>query len=189
MNVKKFAIAVSVFIGVIAIIMVTLGCIHINHGLDIDDPESFIIYTKSTVGKPVTYEDTPSRYKDINKQISNMTSLNIFDYMVKGISLNAGVGQDLSNQFEKDWNNQNKSDSYCVEMIFKEKQSIVVTVDGNTKVIEFYALIFELPDTNKASYIPVYFSNSTGTSKSYQSNPLVIVAKTGKLAKLIKAMQ
>jgi len=74
-------------------------------------------------------------------------------------------------------------------MIFDEKQSVVVTAEGNTKVVEFYALIMILDKTSNGGEAALYFSTSEGTSKSYSKSPILVNAKLNDLYDFAKSLQ
>ena len=188
MNFKKFAICTSIIIGIIVVTMVVLGCVHINNKLEIDTPTSYVVYLKSSAGKEYTEETHPSKYKKFNELLNNSTNLNVFDYMAKGLSLDAKASQDYSNQFV-DWKEANKAENVCLEMVFDKKQTMVVNVQGNTKVVEFYSLIMQVDSSSRASRVALYFSNSTGSVKNYQEkNPICVVMKQSKLYKFLNSL-
>lgn len=186
MNLKRFSIISAVIIGLLIATLITLSCVKVNNGLSLDDPSKIIVYAKSTVGTEYSMEETPSKYKEAKKVYENITNLSVIDYMITGKSLKLEPGQDLKQKYAT-WKESNKSSNYCVELIFDKKQSIVVNVEGNTKVVEFYALIMMVEKSNLGREVAVYFSTSEGTSKSYSTSPILINAKQNKLYKLIQS--
>jgi len=187
MNLKRFSIIASVIIGLIIATIITLSCIKVDSGLDIDNPSKIIVYAKNSVGVQYSMEETPSKYKKAKKCYEDMTNLSIFDYMVTGKSLKQKPSQDINQKYET-WKESNKNTFYCVELIFKEKQSVIVTIDGKTKVVEFYALIMKVDKTTTSEEVAMYFSTSEGTSKSYSTSPILINAKQNKLYDLAKSL-
>ena len=186
MNFKKFAIVACSFIIVILATMITLGCVKVNSKLDIDEPKTFIYYDNSTVGIKKS-SDEPKIYNNLKKYVSEMTDLSIFDYMAKGISLKAKPSQDYDNQYKYSYNMKEKG--ICLEMQFEKTQSIVVEIDGNTKVVEFTGLIMAVKNSAQAQEVALFFSTSSGDSKSYkEENPILIVAKQNKLYKYISSL-
>lgn len=187
MNFKKFAIVACSFVLIILATMITLGCVKVNSKLDVDEPTTFVYYVKSTVGVKKS-SDEPKIYNNLKKYVNEMTDLSIFDYMAKGISLKAKPGQDYDNQYVYGY--AMKENGVCLEMQFDKTQSIVVEIEGNTKVIEFTGLLMEVKSSSKAQEVALFFSTSTGESKTYDGceNPILIVAKQNKLYEYISSL-
>ena len=119
--------------------------------------------------------------------IKNQQSLNESATELNGKNLKLEPSQDVKQKYST-WKESNKSDNYCMELIFEEKQSIIVTVDGNTKVIEFYGLIMVLNKTSNGAEVAMYFSTSEGTSKNYTTSPILVNAKQNGLYKLAASL-
>ena len=188
MNLKRFSIISAIIIGLLIATLITLACVKVDNGLSINDPSKIIVYTKSTVGTEYSEEKTPAKYKKVKKLYNEMTNLSVIDYMITGKSLRLEPSQDLDQEYPTWDNSKNKSNYYCVELIFDEKQSIIVNIDGNTKVIEFYALIMTIQKSNLSREVAVYFSTTEGTSKNYSSSPILINAKQNGLFEYIQSM-
>ena len=116
-----------------------------------------------------------------------MTNLSIFDYMEKGISLKAKPSQDYDNKFLP-YKNLNKEEGFFLEMQYENTQTIVVEIDGDTKVVEFTGLMMQVENSARASEVALYFSTSTGSSKSYKDNPIIIVAKQRNLYRYLNTL-
>lgn len=187
MNFKKFAIFSCVIVAIIAATMVVLGCIHVNSRLDIEEPTTFVYYLKTSVGLEKTKTDSPKIYNNLKKKVDEMTNLSIFDYMAKGISLKAKPGQDYDNKFPP-YKNLNKEEGFFLEMQYENTQTIVVEIDGDTKVVEFTGLMMQVKNSARASEVALYFSTSTGSSKSYKDNPIIIVAKQKNLYRYLNTL-
>lgn len=187
MNFKKFAIFSCVIVAIIAATMVVLGCIRVNSKLDIEEPTTFVYYLKTSVGLEKTKTDSPKIYNNLKKKVEEMTNLSIFDYMAKGISLKAKPGQDYDNKFSP-YTSSMKEEGFCLEMQYERTQTIVVEIDGNTKVVEFTGLMMQVKDSARASEVALYFSTSTGSSKSYKDNPIIIVAKQRNLYRYLNTL-
>ena len=187
---KKFSIIASIIASLIVVLVVVLGCVKVNNNLKIDDPDSILVYSKSTVAKAeYTSENSPSIYNKLKNLYNNMTNLSIFDYMLSKNDINTKPTQDIDNEF-KQWTNVNKENGYCVEFIYnvENKQTVVVTVDGDTKVVEFYGLIMQVEDNKGVQKIALYFSISTGSSKTYSDNPIVVLGKQNDMLKYINSL-
>lgn len=190
MNFKKFAIIASVFISVIIITMVVLACIPVNFELGVDEPKYFKYYVNSsTDGGEKSSEESPKIYNNLNKLFKKSTKLSVFDYMTKGLSLKAKPTQDTEKKFSPYTTNM-KEKNVCLEVVFENKQTVVVEIDGDTKVIEFYSLFMILNESSRAHEVALYFSTSTGSYKDYSSStePIVIVAKTNKLFDYVSSL-
>lgn len=187
MNLKRFSIISAVIIGILIATLVTLSLIRVDNGLSLDEPSKIIVYSKTTVGKQYTEEETPSMYKKAKKLYEEMTNLSVIDYMVSGKSLRQEPSQDIDQHYDT-WKESNKSSFNCVELIFDEEQSIIVNVNGNTKVVEFYALIMKVEKSATGREVAMYFSTSSGTSKSYSTSPILINAKQNDLYKLAESL-
>ena len=189
MNFKKFSIFASIIAALIVIMVVIFGCLRINNGLALKDPDSILVYAKSAVAKEYTEKDSPKIYGELKDLYNNMTNLNVLDYMLSKNDVNPKPTQDLDNKF-KEWTNTNKSNGYCLEFIFSDtnKQAVVVTVDGDTKVIEFYGLIMKVEGNAGVQRVALYFSNSTGSSKNYSTNPIVVIGKQNNLFKYLNEL-
>lgn len=190
MNFKRFAIIASVFIGLIIVTLTTLGCIHINNALEIEEPSKIVYYVKSAVGVTRTEKESPKVFNTIKEKFNKSTNLSVFDYMAKGISLKSNPTQDYNNEFSP-YSATLKENGVCLEFIYENKQSIVVEIDGNTKVVEFYSFIVEVKNSASANEIALYFSTSSGEYKDYDNagkNPIVIVAKQKSLHKYIMSL-
>lgn len=188
MNLKRFSIISAVIIGLIITTIITLACIKVDNGLGLDDPSKIIFYSKSTVGTQYSLEETPSKYNKANKLYKEMTNLSVIDYMITGKSLKLEPSQDVNQKYDT-WKDVNKSNNYCLELIFDEKQSIIVNVDGNTRVVEFYSLIMILQKSSNGKEAVMYFSTSEGTSKNYSTSPILVNAKQNDLYKLAKSLE
>lgn len=184
MTIKKFTIFTSIIIGIIIVTSIVLGCVKIDNGLKFDEPQKFKVYAKSSIGLEYSKETTPSKYNELNNLYKEMTNLSIFKYMINGVGLDIEPGQDMAEN-EDSWLESNKSNYYCLEVIFEDKQSTVVNVNGDTKVVEFYALIMKVEKSVTGKEVALYFSTSEGSSKSYSKNPLLVMAKQNKVFKFI----
>ena len=179
MTLKKFGIFTGIIAAIIVITTIVLSCIRVDCGLGLT-PDKIIVYSESSVGVEYTEETTPSRYNRLNSLLNSSTNLSIIDYMFRGVSLNSKPSQDIDNEYGR-WSENNKSNGYCVELIFNDKQTVIVSIDGDTKVVEFYGLIFMVEDSIASREVAIYFSTSEGSSKSYTTNPILLNAKQNKL--------
>ena len=188
MSLKKFSIISSIIATLIVISVIVLGCIKINNGLALNDPDKILVYSKSTIAKEYTKQDSPKVYGELKSLYENMTNLNLFDYMLSKNDINTKPTQDLENKF-KSWTGSNKENGYCLEFIYNTRQTIVVTIDGDTKVVEFYALIMQVEENKGVQKIAMYFSLSTGSSKTYSDSPIIVLGNQNGLFSYIKGIE
>lgn len=190
MTLKKFSIFTSIIVGIMIITTVVLACIKVDGGLGIT-PDRAIVYLKSTSGTQCDASHNTAHFDKIVKYYKDMTKLSIADYMFKGKALNATAGQDYYNEETDTWSTSNKQENYCLELTFKEKQSIIVTVDGNTKVVDFYGLIMVLKRSVLSQQVALYFSTVEDfeQTKSYSKSPILINANQTKLVKYLQYME
>lgn len=188
MSFKKFSIIASAIASFVLIVVIICGCLRVNNGLHLNDPDKILVYSKSTVAKEYSKDDTPKKYGELNNLYKNMTNLNLFDYMISKNDIFTKPTQDISNN-NGSWNNINKQNGYCLEFIYNKSQTIVVSVDGDTKVIEFFGLIMQVEENKGVKNIAMYFSTSTGSSKTYTDSPIVVIGNQNRLFNYINAME
>ncbi|MBQ7466823.1 MAG: hypothetical protein IJS74_01990 [Clostridia bacterium] len=185
MKFKKFSIVASIIAALIVIMVVIFGCLKVNNGLSVNDPDSILVYSKSTIANEYTKTDTPKIYGELLNHYKEMTNMTVFDYMLSKNDINTKPTQDLENKY-KEWTNVNKQNGYCVEFLYNEKQTVIVSIDGDTKVIEFYSLIMQVSETSGVQNIALYFSTTIGTSKTYSDSPIVVVGKHNQLLNYVR---
>lgn len=186
MNLKRFTIISSIIMTLILATIITLSCIKVDNGLKIDNPSMIRIYANSSVPVEYSQEATPSKYKKALKVYNETTKLSIMDYMIAGRSLKIKPSQDIKEppKYES-WKEANKSNYFCFELIFDETQSVVVNIDGNTKVVEFTGLIMKVGKSRLGKEVALYFSTSTSDSKNYSKSPILITMDQNKLYNFI----
>ncbi|MBQ3158219.1 MAG: hypothetical protein IJB98_00830 [Clostridia bacterium] len=184
MTIKKFSIFTSIIVAIVLITSIVLSCVKVDNGLDIASPDKILIYKETSTALELTIEKRPGDYKKVKKLYNDMTNLSIMDRMLNSRGIKDMPGQDIDN-INGTWKDSYKTTGYCIELIFDEQQSVVVSVDGNTKVLEFYGLIMRVTKTVLGEETAIYYSSSTGSSKSYNSNPILVATKQNKLYKFI----
>ena len=184
MNLKRFSIFTSIIIAIIIATVITLSCIKIDNGLKTDEPVKFNLYAKTSVSTQYSKTETPSKFNEVNELYKEMTRLSLLDKTLTGRKMHAMPSQDIEQNYPT-WKEANKSDYYCLEVIFEEKQSITVSIDGNTKVIDFYGLIMKVTKSTTSKEVAMYFSTSEGTYKSYSTSPILINANQSGMYKYI----
>ncbi len=188
MTLKKFSIISAIIVGIIVVATVVLACVKVDSGLGLT-PDRVIVYLNETAGTSCDETNNQTHYKKLVNLYKGMTKLSIFDYMVHGNVIDTTPGQDYDQELD-DWSYSNKQDNYCLELIFKEKQSVTVKVHGNTKVVDFYGLIMIVEKSTLSHQVALYFSTteSFDVSKSYSNSPLLINANQTALWKYLDYM-
>lgn len=188
MTIKKFSILTLIIVAMVLITTIVLGCVKIDNGLSVSEPDKIIIYKESTTGLELSMDKRPGDFKKVYNLYKDMTDLSIVNHLVNGRGINGQPSQDIDGS-EGTWKETYKTSGYCIELIFDEEQSVVVNIDGKTKVIEFYGVIMQVTKNSLGEETAIYFSTSTGSSKSYSSNPILVGAKQNNLYKFIKNLE
>lgn len=185
MTLKKFGIISSVIVSILVVITIVLSCVKVNCGLMLSAPSKFLLYNETSVSIALTEKNNPGDFKKMNELYNQMTNLSIINYMVNNKAIKSKPGQDLDDKYSR-WIGTNKSENVCLELIYDDKQTIIVEVDGDTKIIEFYGLIMIVNNNVIGSEVAIYFSTSESETKSYSQNPILVNAKQNKLYKFIQ---
>ncbi len=191
MTIKKFSIFTSIIAGIIIVLLVTLSCIKVNGNIT-GAPDRAIAYLKSSTG--VTCDETRNakHFEKIKKLYSQMTNVSVFDYLASGEAVDTFSTQDLDDN--KNYpSSTEKQENYCLELIFKDKQTVIIKIDGDTKVIEFYSILFVVKKSALSEVVEVYYSSTEDfeSSKSYYNckKPLYLRANGNKLVKYLSYME
>lgn len=187
MTLKKFSI-ISAVIAVLLIAVVTvLACVRVDNGINVDEPTKILVYAKTST--PITYseEETPKKFNELKKLYKEMTNLTILQHAVSGNKIKKQPAQDVEGK-NGNWTSSNKSSYNCIELKFDKEQKIIINVDGDTRVINFTALIMKIEDKKKVEEVAIYFSQTDveTDSKSYKSNPIIVKAQQNKLFEYIE---
>lgn len=192
MSLKKFSIFTAIIVSILVVLTVVLSCIKVDSGLKIE-PDKIIVYLKDSAGV-TCYDDSVNQrnkthFAELKKRYKNMTKLSIMDYMLRGKAVDVTPSQDLDDKYDV-WSYSNKSNFYCLELIFKEKQSVVVKIGEDTKVVDFYALIMKVEKSSLSHEVALYFSSTSDydASKSYSSSPILVNANQNSIYKYLDKM-
>ena len=190
MTLKKFSIFASIIAGMIVAIVITLSCVKINNSIT-GAPDRAIAYLKSSTGVTCDETHNTTHFEKIKKLYKQMTNVSVIDYLASGESVDTYSTQDFENS-QTYPSSTEKQENYCLELIFKEKQTIVVKIDGDTKLVEFYSLLFVVNDSLISSDFEVFFSQTEDfeSSKQYYNckNPIYLRANGSKMVKYLKFM-
>lgn len=192
MSLKKFSIFTAIIVSVLVVLTIVLSCIKVDGGLNVT-PDKIIVYLENSSGI-TCYDDSGNQrnkahYAELLKRYNQMTKLSIMDYMLRGEIIDKNPSQDLDDKYDS-WSYANKSNYYCMELIFREKQSVVIKYNGDSKVVDFYGLIMKVEKSTLSHKVALYFSTTSDydTSKSYTSNPILINANQNSLYKYLTKM-
>ena len=185
MDLKKFSIFSSIIIGSMMILCIVFSFIVIPTPFRVsEEPNSITVYNYQKSSTGTTYTKTNSgkkTYEKLYAEFVNMTNLSVFERAASGVNIYSKATQDL-NQSQPTWANA-KSNNITMELSFKNKQSIILSINGNTKQIDFYGLAFVVNNYNFVNDIILYYkTTSTG---SYTSSPIILGAKTNNIYKII----
>lgn len=191
---KKFiAISSAILVAIVAV-FITLGCIKPENGIDCGAPNRVYLYAKSATaikngnksdGETYGFSSASVTYEEVTKLVNEMFSISMLEYAFHGDSTKPVVGQDIANKYAKYSSSLIENKAYAVRYTFTEKQSQVVSYQGDTKVVEYYAIMMIINPDKNYQEIPVYFSTTSGSS-SYAEKPMLVNAKTDKLVEYIK---
>ena len=193
MTLKRFSIFTAIIAGIIIVLTVVLSCIKVDSGLGLT-PDKIIVYLEDSAGTTCYNNASDQRnqkhFDEIVKRYKKMTKLSLMDYMLHGNVVDTVPGQDYDGEYDS-WSYSNRQDNYCLELIFKDKQSVVVKIDGDTKVVDFYGLIMVVKKSNLSHLVAMYFSTNEDydTSKSYSNSPLLVQANQNSLLKYLEYMK
>ena len=149
-----------------------------------EDPMSITIYnySKATTGitttKSNSYKET---YEELLEEFTNCSNLSVFSRAFSGANIYDKPSQDIA-QERPTWSTANKN-ATTIELLFENKQSIIVTIDRNTKKIDFYGIAMVVSDSVLVHEVALYYKTNRNTS--YTSSPILMSVKTNKLYNLI----
>ena len=190
MNLKRFTIISSIIIALIVVATIVLGCVKVDNPLALPNADVIVVYSE---GSSVEYtkEGTPAKYNRLAKEVKNITKLTILECMVNDYDLKRVPSQALDGKYDSFSKSTATSENYCVELVYEKKQSLLVSYEGDTKVVEFYALLFIVEESGNGQEIALHFSTTEGIDsyKSYTKSPITIEGKTDKLLVYINSSE
>ena len=188
MNLKKFSTFASVIIAAIIVMIVVFGFIVIPAPFNIsEDPATITVYdqTQSSLGKTITKSNSEKQnYEKILNAFVQTTNLTVFERAFSGVNIYSKPTQDIE-QKQPTWASV-KNKEVTIELSFSSKQSIIVSINGNTKQIDFYGLAFVVENNWFVHDVVIYYK--TTSSGTYTSSPIIIGANTKKLYNVITSL-
>ena len=172
MNYKKFGLVSIVIAVVIVAVCVVLCFIPSSTPLNISTPAYFNIYNHSTAATQITKENNEAKFNLINSCLQDMTQMSVFSRVAQGGKLDEKPSQDEDYEIGY-FSTQLKQENLCLEVVFSDLQRQIVEVDGNTKVLEFYRMIFVV-NGEGAQVLPIYLNHNAGNDNLYTGLPMLV---------------
>ena len=187
MSIKKFSIYTSIILSVMIVASIICCFITIPSPLKFkNDPTTITVYdySQSSTGKITEKTNVYSNeYNKLLKEFKNTTNLTVFQRIASGANIYKKPSQDLK-QTKPTWSSV--KGGVTIEITFKEKESMVLYVNGNTKKIDFVSLAMVVSSSNLVHEAVLYFKSPT--DKNYNSTPILIQMKTNGLNRLIRSI-
>lgn len=190
---KIFCIISAVFIGVIGVFLITLGCIR-QRVVTFDNPFSINVYYKSTttVNDGASYYEGDEGYTRIMEELNNSIRNSLLRVMISDGNLkNRPVyGEDNYSTYDTSM----KNDNLVIELIYREEnlKNIVCYEGDSSRVISYMCLIFIIPINSSYEEMVVYSSvtnDSTNKEKGYKdSTPFIVKGNPKKLIKYVESI-
>lgn len=188
MSIKKFSIYASIILSFMVIACIICCFIIIPTPIELkNEPTSITVYNYEISSTGVTATKTNTKANDFDKlynEFINTTNFSVFERILTGANIYKKPSQDV-NQTKPTWSSA-KSKAATIELSFKEKESIVVYVDGYSKKIDFYGLAMVVSSSLQVHEVSLYFKTTAGGT--YTSTPILIQMKTNKLYKQISTI-
>ena len=188
MSLKKFTIFSSIIIACMVIVCIVCCFITIPSTFQFSsNPTSITVYNYnlSSTGITATESNTNAEnYKKLYEEFKKLTNLTVFQRISSGANIYEKPSQDV-NQKKPTWSSV-KGGNATIELLFNEKQSIIVYINGNSRQIDFYGLAMVVSSSSFVHEVSLYYK--TTTSGTYTSSPILIQMKTNKLYKVINSM-
>jgi len=182
MKIKWLAI-ISIIVAFVMIgASVLLFVLKEDNGLKVDEPAYINVYLHSVKEKKATKDSEV--YTKVIKLYKEMTQSSYFDIFIVGQKLGRTLTQDEDAEIQS-WTEFNKVNYNCVEMIFENPQKQILMINGSTKRVDFYSIIFVVEDLTGLNEIAIYYSveNDQNYLNSGKSRPFVVRANLEKMYK------
>ena len=188
MNIKKFSIYSSIIVSVMIIVCIVCCFIKIPTTFGFSsNPTSITVYNYNASSTGITVTETNSYadyYKKLYSEFKNTTNLTVFQRISSGANIYKKPSQDIK-QSKPTWSSV-KGGNVTIELLFKEKQSIIVYINGYSRQIDFYGVAMIVSSSPFVHEVSLYYK--TTTSGSYTSSPILIQMDTKELHKTISNM-
>lgn len=188
MNIKKFSIYSSIIVSVMIIVCIVCCFIKIPTTFEFSsNPTSITVYNYNASSTGISVTETNSYadyYKKLYSEFKNTTNLTVFQRISSGANIYKKPSQDIK-QSKPTWSSV-KGGNVTIELLYKEKQSIIVYINGYSRQIDFYGVAMIVSSSPFVHEVSLYYK--TTTSGSYTSSPILIQMDTKELHKTISSM-
>ena len=188
MELKKFTIYSTVIVSLLLISCIVCCFIKIPTTFEFSsNPTSITVYNYNASSTGITVTETNSYadyYKKLYSEFKNTTNLTVFQRISSGANIYKKPSQDIK-QSKPTWSSV-KGGNVTIELLFKEKQSIIVYINGYSRQIDFYGVAMIVSSSPFVHEVSLYYK--TTTSGSYTSSPILIQMDTKELHKTISSM-
>lgn len=183
---KILAVSGAIIVCILAVIGV-LAAVKVETKFSYGAPTSIAFYEKSSVAKEngtgdSEFSSDSETYKTALKLIDKMLSTNMLTKVWNNDFAKNQISQDIDGKYS-DYSNSVLSTNYAIKLNFSEKQKQVIEYNGDTKIIEYFSLLFILGEDNYHE-MPVYFT--IATSGNYQKFPITVKGNPKQLIKFIQ---
>lgn len=184
MGFKKFSIFAIIISAVIIAVSLTLCFVKTDtygEKLNLSAPEYFVVYDGSEAGTKI--DSSNADFEKLSNAFLSMTNVSIFSRLVFAGVLDEDVSQEqITNISAGYYSSTMKHQNTCIEACYNEKQAQIVNIDGNTRVIEYYSLLFEISSSGTRR-VYIYFDSDNITNHTYNGLPLITTGNTETLLK------
>lgn len=187
MGLKKFSIYSLIIFSLVVVTCIVCCFIRIETPFKINgEPDSITVYNyeKYPTGRTTNSNTYNELFNELNNEFKNSSNLSIFQRIASGANIYNKPSMDVK-QEKPTWTTA-KSKAVTMEISYKEKQSVIVQVDGKTRQIDFYGLAFVLNPSILVHEVSLYYKTSVGGL--YVSSPILIQMKTNKLYKIVNSL-
>ena len=185
MSFKKFTIIAVVLSAIIIAVSLTLCFVKTDtygEKLRLSSPNYFVVYDGSEAGTKIS--SNSADYQALSSEFLKFTSVSIFSRLVFNGVLDEDVVQEQASNISAGYyTSAMKHQNTCLEACFEEKQTQIISIDGNTKVVEYYSLLFEISSSGTRN-VYIYFDSDNITNHTYTGLPLVVTGNTENLLKM-----
>ena len=185
---KIFVILASLICASALTFVITTTTMKSKVSIAIGSPYSVVVFDHSTSGVESKDENV---FSSLNNEISNTTSITVFDKLINKITLDKKIYQDSTNKYAK-WSTDILNKNLVVEVIYNSMQDLVVYEGKHSRVVSYYCLSFVIPTTTELTEIVVYYAltQNNDNNEKYKSyaecTPLILYGNAGELAEFLK---
>ena len=188
---KIFVILASLICASVLTFVITTTTMKSNVTIAIGSPYSVVVFDHSTSGVETKDENI---FNSLNNELSNTTSVTIFEKMINKFTLDKKIYQDSNKKYTK-WSTDILNKNLVVEVIYNSMQDLIVYEGDHSRVVSYYCLSFVIPTTTEFTDIVVYYAltQNNDNNEKYKSyaecTPLILCGNAGELAEFLKSIK